>query len=367
MGMEQFKSFGAGFSGVGSAVSSLVGGIGGAIQARKNRKLARELAQKQQDFMSAEAEKAYQRNLDMWNKQNAYNSPASQMARLEAAGLNPNLAYGSLSSSAAQTPPQYNAPAVAQPSEAMFSNPFDSVSQMGSNLAQNALATAQVAQTRANTKNVEQQTYRLQLEDFHLLPARIADELNALSYNPKMREQAYAMGNYNLKRASVDLANAEKAGQEIEKRLEGLAYENRKKAVEAAFSELTKDDRIKAACAEYGMTIEKGKHYAEMLKNELLSGQYKASILYSQMLEDSEDNELHIANREANKFKADTIKSETKTKHVYTDPNTTTGKITNFVRGFAGYVKWVLEGVADTVSPVTGEIGKALGGLFGKK
>ena len=34
-------------------------------------------------------------DLDMWNKQNEYNNPKNQMLRLSAAGLNPNLVYGS--------------------------------------------------------------------------------------------------------------------------------------------------------------------------------------------------------------------------------------------------------------------------------
>lgn len=38
---------------------------------------------------------AYAHDVDMWNRANEYNSPASQMQRLKAAGLNPNLAYGS--------------------------------------------------------------------------------------------------------------------------------------------------------------------------------------------------------------------------------------------------------------------------------
>ena len=364
MSLENFMNFSKGLSNVGGFASSVIGGIGSAIQARKNRKLARELAQKQQDFQSAEAEKAYQRNIDMWNKQNAYNSPAAQMARLEAAGLNPNLAYGSLGSSTAGTPPAYNPVSAVQPSDAIYSNPYESISQMGTNLNANALSDAQVAQTRAQTKNVEQQTYRIALENINLLPAQIADQLNQFAYNPKMREQAYAMGTYNLKRAEKDLQYADKSLQEIDKKLEGMDYDNRVKAVEASFAELTKKDRIEAACAEFGMSIEKGKHYAEIVKNELLSGQYNVQILYSKLLEESEDNELHLANREANKFKADTIKNETKTKHNYTDPNTTVGKVTNAVRGFAGYLKWCLEGVADTVSPITGEIGKAFGGLF---
>lgn len=37
---------------------------------------------------------AYKQNVQMWHEQNAYNSPASQVARLRSAGLNPALAYG---------------------------------------------------------------------------------------------------------------------------------------------------------------------------------------------------------------------------------------------------------------------------------
>nr|WAE43372.1 MAG: DNA pilot protein [Microviridae sp.] len=36
----------------------------------------------------------YQQQIDMWNKANAYNTPASQMQRFKDAGLNPNLIYG---------------------------------------------------------------------------------------------------------------------------------------------------------------------------------------------------------------------------------------------------------------------------------
>lgn len=40
------------------------------------------------------ANQMFDRQVDFWNMQNEYNSPAQQMSRLEAAGLNPNLVYG---------------------------------------------------------------------------------------------------------------------------------------------------------------------------------------------------------------------------------------------------------------------------------
>lgn len=44
-------------------------------------------------------------NLDMWNKNNEYNSPEQQVQRLVDAGLSPNLAYGSVSTGNSSSPP----------------------------------------------------------------------------------------------------------------------------------------------------------------------------------------------------------------------------------------------------------------------
>lgn len=55
------------------------------------------------------ADYAYKQNLNMWNLQNAYNDPSAQMARLQAAGLNPNLVYGggNVTGNAASSGPEY--------------------------------------------------------------------------------------------------------------------------------------------------------------------------------------------------------------------------------------------------------------------
>lgn len=69
-------------------------------------------AQKQQNAAQRElAEYQYNKNVEMWNMQNAYNSPVEQMKRFQEAGLNPNLIYGSTSSSGnATSMPTYDAP-----------------------------------------------------------------------------------------------------------------------------------------------------------------------------------------------------------------------------------------------------------------
>lgn len=65
----------------------IVGDIANAIatgqQNKKSRRFAREMYGRQRADALAD-----------WNMQNAYNDPKAQMARLRAAGLNPNLVYG---------------------------------------------------------------------------------------------------------------------------------------------------------------------------------------------------------------------------------------------------------------------------------
>lgn len=78
----------------GQIVSQVVPFIGPALGAGINAIFQGKSNRKSRKF----AEKMYyqQRNdaLAFWNAQNAYNTPAAQMQRFKAAGLNPNLIYG---------------------------------------------------------------------------------------------------------------------------------------------------------------------------------------------------------------------------------------------------------------------------------
>lgn len=82
-------------------MGQIIGGaenvVGTILQNRANRKLA---------------EYEYSKNLEMWNKQNQYNTPSAQMQRFKDAGLNPNLIYGQGTPGNAVSLPKYQAPTV---------------------------------------------------------------------------------------------------------------------------------------------------------------------------------------------------------------------------------------------------------------
>lgn len=83
---------GAALSGGLSAAGSLATGIMSAIQGKKDRESYENQQHLNRIFENEQASKAYERQVDFWKMQNEYNSPAQQMARLRAAGLNPDLA-----------------------------------------------------------------------------------------------------------------------------------------------------------------------------------------------------------------------------------------------------------------------------------
>lgn len=72
--------------------------IGGSLM--RNRAIKKQISaqssenERVRQYNSALASRQNQWNIDQWNRENAYNTPAAQMARMKAAGLNPDLAYG---------------------------------------------------------------------------------------------------------------------------------------------------------------------------------------------------------------------------------------------------------------------------------
>lgn len=86
---------------------------GGLAQGLLNRTTALENTKRTIKANKELAEYQYSKDLEMWERNNEYNSPALQMERLRNAGLNPNLVYGSGAvANTSGSMPKYNAPRV---------------------------------------------------------------------------------------------------------------------------------------------------------------------------------------------------------------------------------------------------------------
>ena len=98
------------------AVIGAVASIGGALLSSRSASRAQSRTNAVNAQIARDTNQmSYQQSLDFWNRQNAYNTPAAQMQRFKAAGLNPHLIYsqsnmaGSIASPA-QPIPEYKEP-----------------------------------------------------------------------------------------------------------------------------------------------------------------------------------------------------------------------------------------------------------------
>ena len=73
---------------------SVIGSMVNAYSTERTNQMNRQIAQDQMQWQQQENERAFQRDLQIWDMQNQYNSPAAQRERIEAAGGNAMLAFG---------------------------------------------------------------------------------------------------------------------------------------------------------------------------------------------------------------------------------------------------------------------------------
>lgn len=81
----------SGYVQAGVALGSAIGNIG---NSRRARKAAKEMNERNIEATNQINRENREFSKEMWNLTNAYNSPAQQMERYRAAGLNPHLIYG---------------------------------------------------------------------------------------------------------------------------------------------------------------------------------------------------------------------------------------------------------------------------------
>lgn len=104
--------------GLGSILKSvgtaLTGPLGGALISGAGSLIGSIIGKKNVDNTNVAnmelAKYKYEKDLEQWNRENAYNTPTAQMQRYADAGLNPNLMYGNGSSGNASSSPSFDAP-----------------------------------------------------------------------------------------------------------------------------------------------------------------------------------------------------------------------------------------------------------------
>lgn len=255
-----------------AAAQVAIAGINYASAANTNKK--------QRKWMEEQYTKQRSDALADWQKQNEYNSPAANMARLKAAGLNPNLVYGDGANSPSvnirssdtgswhpQAPTADLSPAV----DSFFrSYDLEQKKAQTDNLkAQRLLIDQQILNTAANTQNVGQttETAKFNLEQLKLKASTDIAQVKAnldktnlemdekrtgiaktqadTQYTLDQNERAALMSSQNLSKGLEEIQNlrATRAKtnderSEIRQRITNLKTDNRLKELDEALKKV---------------------------------------------------------------------------------------------------------------------------------
>ena len=180
---------------IAGATSSVVNGVSTALTNAKNMKLAKY---------------AYSKQLEMWNKQNEYNSPSNQMLRLAKAGLNPNLVYGngSVVGNTTSDYPKFSAPTF----QRYQNNEIMETAQAYQNLQ---LQKAQINNINAQTNKTKTETDKLESgRDFWADNSRLENDLKGtlLLCQKWKSEDLRQIALHAKDKYDVQLENLKKAG-----------------------------------------------------------------------------------------------------------------------------------------------------------
>lgn len=178
-------------------------------------------------------------NLKQWHRQNEYNHPIAQMERLKAAGLNPNLIYGSSPGSAtgnASDIPRVNAP------DYKFDNPLSELQQF-----------ADYGLKQVQSDNVQAQT-NVATQEALLKSAQTAETLSK-GASAKVRAEI----DRELKQTTMDAQKEQ---------LRNLEREGLGRDLDNSFKDQTIRDRVKTVMYEAAAAKEtlKGKQLDNRMK-----------------------------------------------------------------------------------------------------
>lgn len=210
-------------------------------------------------------------NRDQWQREADYNSPAAYRARLKAAGMNPDLAYGNV---------QGVAPASAGMTSGQASQPVDNsllaqkmtALNVASATLDNKLKSAQVKNLEedAKNKNLDNRLKGYEVKNEDALQALVGDPLSATIDSSKLPLPAY--------RKFMEIVNSAKdsANKTVQNEEGLLRLANAR--LDKLFRDKTFDDELKKFANSVDISDQEAKYYIETLTYRIASAKYDAKI-----------------------------------------------------------------------------------------
>lgn len=339
-------------------VTTGVNAIGGLFGAHQNNKNQVALMQKQIEAQKLMQKNQNQWNLDMWNKQNEYNTPSNQRSLYEDAGLNPSYFMGQGNGTAGSV----QSSTMSAPSAPSPAGDYGFLSSLGSTILQQELLKSEIRKNDA---------------DAGFTGAQMKTE-EALRDAKKNLIEAQA-GLNDAQKGEVD-AKIEnlKANTEYQKSLKGLTDTDKQiQEVVLQYIPLMQKQQLENLKADYELKL------SEVGKNKALVESIKASIrLIDQQIKESESriqvnnqsiaeskSRIQVNNQSINESKSRVKVNDASVKNINADTSgkNTQNEINEDTKGVQKVGQYVHVGVQaiNGVSTLVGSLGTAAGNFTG--
>ena len=278
----------------GQAVSA----VGNAVSTNKTNKTNMAINQMNNEFNAAEAEKARQFQLDMWNRENEYNSASSQRQRLSEAGLNPYLMMNGgnagVASSAGSTSP------------ATAASPLSMQRQDFSGLG-NALSSALQIANQTKETNANVQTLQSQKSLYDAQANSILSNVDWWKLGPEYKKWSQMTG---LARAGLqfqtdrqNLRNMEWSGNLVKAQRLGVLLDNKAKQVINRYLDEGQRLQLDLVASQYYDAMASGHLKYQQAKSEItkrlvMAAEAKGLQINNRIADETADSYIKALNAE---------------------------------------------------------------------
>lgn len=279
-------------------VGPVASAIGGAVSTNKTNKTNMAINQMNNEFNAAEAEKARQFQLDMWNRTNEYNSASAQRSRLEEAGLNPYLMMNGGSAGTAQSAGSISS-ASAAPPLSMQRQDFSSLS--------NALSTALQIANQTKETNANVQTLQSQKSLYDAQANSILSNVDWWKLGPEYKKWSQVTG---LARAGLqfqtdrqNLRNMQWSGNLVQAQRIGVLLDNKSKQVLNKYLDEGQRLQLDLMASQYYDSMASGhlkyqQAKSEIIKRLVMAAEAKGLQINNKIAEETADSYMKALNAE---------------------------------------------------------------------
>lgn len=279
-------------------VGPIASTIGGAISTNNANKNNMAINRMNNDFNAAEAQKSRDFQLDMWNRENSYNTASAQLHRLSEAGLNPYLMMSGGNAGIASSAGS-SAPASAAPPLSMQKQDFSGLT--------NSLSTALQLANQTKETNANVQSLQSQKSLYDAQANSILSDVDWWKLGPEYKKWSQMTG---LARAGLqfqtdrqNLRNMQWSGNLVQAQRIGVLLDNQTKQVLNKYLDEGQRLQLDLMAAQYYDAMASGhlkyqQAKSEIVKRLVMSAEAKGLQINNKIAESTADSYMKALNAE---------------------------------------------------------------------